>query len=284
VSVDLEKLTKPFPTSAHKQRQIQGRPFTYVEGHTVIHRLNEATGNTWSMEVKSISTVETAENWKQVTAHVALTIPGLGTREHIGIQDVHVKGADLVKGAITDALKKAATLFGVGLELYGPDYEAGEIAGERGSYKQARGVAPAPPGAPPAEERIRAVRDGTSAVQQVTQPMPPPGNLVTERQRKYLEAVGSEAGWSHNDLHDYALEHFAVPTLTELTRRDASYMIDGLKPPAQGESPKAHYPLEKVARPQANVRPRADPQEANQRAMDVPQEPAWLHDIDQYRA
>ena len=28
------------------------------------------------------------------------------------------------KGAVSDALKKAATLFGVGLELYGPDYEA----------------------------------------------------------------------------------------------------------------------------------------------------------------
>jgi hypothetical protein len=33
----------------------------------------------------------------------------------------------LYKGAISDAIKKAATLFGVGLDLYGPDYEAGEI-------------------------------------------------------------------------------------------------------------------------------------------------------------
>jgi hypothetical protein len=194
---------------------------------------------------------------------------------------------DYIEKAETKAVGRALAMLGYGTQ-FAPELEEGErivdSPVQRGSYKQAGGVAPAPAGAPPAEERIRAVRDGTSAVQQVPQQTPPPGNLVTERQRKYLEAVGSEAGWSHNDLHDYALEHFAVPTLTELTRRDASYMIDGLKPPAQGESPKAHYPLEKVARPQANVRPRADPQEANQRAMDVPQEPAWLHDIDQYRA
>ena len=32
------------------------------------------------------------------------------------------------KGAVTDALKKSATLFGVGLELYGEYYEAGNEA------------------------------------------------------------------------------------------------------------------------------------------------------------
>jgi len=41
----------------------------------------------------------------------------------MGVQMVSERGGeDLVKGAITDAMKKAATLFGVGLELYGPDY------------------------------------------------------------------------------------------------------------------------------------------------------------------
>ncbi len=43
----------------------------------------------------------------------------------MGVQKVSERGGeDLVKGAITDAMKKAATLFGVALELYGPDYGA----------------------------------------------------------------------------------------------------------------------------------------------------------------
>src|SRR6478609_11570926 len=123
-----DALGEPFPKSALKQRQGQGsRQFTYVEGHTVIHRLNDATSNTWDLQIIDIDTMQLGPK-SLVRAHVALTIPGLGRREHIGVQAVDERGGeDLVKGAITDALKKAATLFGVGLELYGPDYEAGEL-------------------------------------------------------------------------------------------------------------------------------------------------------------
>lgn len=125
-TIDLDILTRPFPPSAVKQRAGGGgKMLDYVEGHTVIHRLNEATGNTWDMAVKSINRQDLGNGQSLMTAHVAITIPGLGTREHIGIQEVR-GGGDLVKGCVTDALKKCATLFGVGLELYGPDYEAGE--------------------------------------------------------------------------------------------------------------------------------------------------------------
>ncbi len=35
-------------------------------------------------------------------------------------------GEDMVKGAASDCLKKCATLFGVGIELYGPDIESSD--------------------------------------------------------------------------------------------------------------------------------------------------------------
>jgi hypothetical protein len=221
--VDLEKLTEPFPLSAHKHRQLQGKSLTYVEGHTVIHRLNAATGNTWSLEVKRIDTVQLNEDWRQVTAHVALTIPGLGTREHIGIQDVHVKGADLVKGAVTDALKKAATLFGVGLELYGPDYEAGDVAPvSQPSRAQPRDSAPPPERAP------------------VTQPrgQSPAGldEAASQRQFRYLQAVARERGLDPEALDARSEREFGV-VAQALTRRDASTLIDllqgGVQEPAQ---------------------------------------------------
>ena len=121
-------LGEVFPKSAIKTRPGGGgKQLSYVEGHTVLHRLNTATGNNWDLAIRSIDTMQLGPK-TLMRAHVALTIPGLGTREHIGVQAVDERGGeDLVKGVVTDALKKAATLFGVGLELFGPDYEAGEL-------------------------------------------------------------------------------------------------------------------------------------------------------------
>jgi hypothetical protein len=233
---DLDKLTATFPRAAIKQRAVQGRQFDYVEGHTVIHRLNDATENQWSMEIKSISTIDIKEDWKQVTAHVALTIPGLGTREHIGIQDVHVKGPDLVKGAITDALKKAATLFGVGLELYGPDYESV-------GFEAPRRQTP-----PPAERRtndqsqpVNAPRDAGFAPQGQSRPTPGPG-LISDKQLKYLFALAKERdrdGKSEDDyLHELVYDEFKAEHLNNLTKEQASIIIDFLQgPPRQPQPP-----------------------------------------------
>ena len=135
VDVDMDKLTTPFPQHALKQREGgRGKMLTYVEGHTVIHRLNDVTGNHWDFKVLDFSATpggSTRDGKPQTlyTATVELCIPGLGCRQHVGVQlSTEGGGEDLVKGAVTDGLKKAATLFGVGLELYGPDYEAGEVS------------------------------------------------------------------------------------------------------------------------------------------------------------
>lgn len=138
MSTDIEKLTRPFPKNAIKRREgARGRVFDYVETHTVIHRLNEATDNCWDFRI-------THQDWRGDLLIVTgeLSIPGLGTRTGTGVQKISDGGGeDLVKGAASDCLKKAATLFGVALELYGPDYEAGE---EVQDTQEAR---PAPAGA-----------------------------------------------------------------------------------------------------------------------------------------
>lgn len=117
----LDALGKPFPRTAIKQRKGGGgKSLSYVETHTVIHRLNTATNGDWSFHIKDVQ-------WRNDVLMVQgeLTIPGLGTRSGFGVQQVVERaGEDLVKGAASDALKKCATLFGVALELYGADYEA----------------------------------------------------------------------------------------------------------------------------------------------------------------
>lgn len=122
--VDLDKLTRDFPREAVKQRPVGGnRKASYVDGQTVIRRLNEATGNDWTFTVDRYWT-----EGNVTLALVTLTIPGHGSRQHIGVQSNDGRSGEdaAAKGPITDALKKAATLFGVGLEFYGPDYEGGE--------------------------------------------------------------------------------------------------------------------------------------------------------------
>ncbi len=119
-----KRLMEPFPKTAIKTRPGGGGvKLAYVATHTVIHRLIAATNNNFTIEVMSQSFDEKAEI---ISATVRLTIPLLGSREQIGVQTYSPsrKGSeDLYKGAISDAIKKAATLFGVALELYGEDYE-----------------------------------------------------------------------------------------------------------------------------------------------------------------
>ena len=127
----LSELGKPFPRAAIKTRSGGGgKQLSYVETHTVIRRLNEATSGQWSFSVLRLEMMGDV-----LTAHVSITIPGLGSREHIGVQRMQGGNSseDLAKGSVSDALKKAATLFGVGQELYGIDYES-DGDGDTASY------------------------------------------------------------------------------------------------------------------------------------------------------
>ena len=118
--LDLDKLRRPFPPEAICQRSGGGgKQLSYIQAHSVIHRLN-ANAGAWDFEVLR----ETQEG-DLIKAYCRLTIPGLGRREHVGVQKIAPNGGeDLAKGAISDCLKKCATLFGIGLELYDKDYEA----------------------------------------------------------------------------------------------------------------------------------------------------------------
>lgn len=124
--INLTELTKPFPDSAVKSHTIGGsRQARYVDLTTVLHRLNRACKFKWSLLVDRIWNSD--DNTMQF-ALVTLTIPGLGSRQHVGVQMLKGAGGEdvVAKGAVSDAIKKSATLFGVGAELYGPDFESDE--------------------------------------------------------------------------------------------------------------------------------------------------------------
>ena len=98
-----------------------GQQLTYIEGHQVIERLNAAFESEWSFrileheitndEIIVVGELEAGGLTKQAFGGTELT------RSRNGGAPVCV--SDDLKSAATDALKKAATLLGVGLHLYG---------------------------------------------------------------------------------------------------------------------------------------------------------------------
>lgn len=195
----LDALGKPFPKNALKQRKGGGgRSFTYVETHTVIHRLNSAT-NGWDFHIKDVQ-------WRNDVLIVQgeLTIHGLGTRSGFGVQQVVERaGEDLVKGAASDALKKCATLFGVALELYGSDYEANDALS---APQQAR----------------QAPQQGSNA------PVDMMAKTVNQAGLKKLHAVLADHNLNHSHLTAYAIDQ-GHQSSKELTNGQAKKLVDGLE-------------------------------------------------------
>lgn len=112
-------LCRPFAPEQVKQREGQGgKMLSYVEVHNVVARLNEGCDQ-WSFEIVEHQVID-----EEVVVVARLIADGITkmafggssiTRDRAGRQ---VSIADDLKAAGSDALKKAASLLGVGLELY----------------------------------------------------------------------------------------------------------------------------------------------------------------------
>lgn len=105
----------------------------YITAWTVIERLNSVCPNDWHFDFEVIAvdddTVTANANGERIGTRIAsvkgyLTIAGL-TRASVGLGDfkTNQKGTMLVFGgpykqAQSDALKRCAVMFGIGLELY----------------------------------------------------------------------------------------------------------------------------------------------------------------------
>lgn len=194
------ELLKPFPANAIQTRT--GTGWQYVQAHTVIHRLIDATGNAYDWIVKSVdyrpygktelkSDGSGGNDRTLIIVRGELTIYGLGTRSGVGVQVVtsETGGEDLWKGADADAMKNAAKNFGVALGLYGPDYEAGEVAT---SIESAPAYS---------------------------------NDSASDKQRDFIKSLQSERNLSNRDM--VAMTNGA--TLDQLTRHQASDLIKKLQ-------------------------------------------------------
>lgn len=130
-----------------KTRKQGGANLSYIGGHIVIQLLNKAFNYNWNFEIVDKQIVQSLgkivkDNGRPrkdndgnfvytseppyVEVRARLTVPGYGFKEQYGSKTI-IGGAteqeSATKAATTDALKKCASLYGIGLELYSDEKE-----------------------------------------------------------------------------------------------------------------------------------------------------------------
>ncbi len=194
-----EVLVRPFRAEQIKQRKgHHGQTLSYVDVAAVIERLNEAFDHQWSFEIVSHEIQQ-----GEVIVLGKLTAGGI-TKCAFGGSNITVDKvgdvlslADDLKAAGSDALKKAASMFGIALDLYGgnrdPEHEAKRFAGP--------------------DRRPRPLM---------------PQERVTSRQLGALHACARRNGLDKTELERFLQARVGHGSMNELSRADASSLISEL--------------------------------------------------------
>ena len=221
-----ELLEQPFNQKQIKQRSGNfGNTLDFIEGHSVIQRLNDSLEGNWSFEVQSHEILyETgevmvlgkliAEDIIKMQFGVSRITKAKDTGEIISI-------GDNLKSAATDALKKTATQLGVGLHLYAGQHTSKDASSPRDNNNNS-----------PHKKAIYCGNFGGSAggggVARVGAGGGKEGSRVTNRQLDYILNLGSDIGLDSKGLDVESLRIFGV-RLAYLSTKDASAFIDTLK-------------------------------------------------------
>lgn len=105
---DFDNLRRPFAVEAIKFRPGGSGVLAYIDARVVIERLNHVVGGAWSTDFEILPT------GKQIVCK--LTVKGT-RREDVGTMGTG-SAVDPVKTGYSDALKRAAVHFGVGVSVY----------------------------------------------------------------------------------------------------------------------------------------------------------------------
>ena len=206
-----ELLEKPFSPDQIKQREgLYGGVLDYIAGAAVIQRLNEAFNAEWTFEILEHDIRE-----KEVVVLGKLTAQGIAkcqfgkskiTRTKETKAEVSI-GDDL-KAAATDAIKKCATLFGIGLHLY---FENG-TSEEKSSGANGR-----------RDENLPAGNRGNGKSNGESQ-----NGRLTAKRLSAIFALAKVKDWSNKDVREFTQEMFGkMPDF--LTKKEASAVIQHLQ-------------------------------------------------------
>jgi len=212
-----EILEKPFDPAQIKQRVgTYGKVLDYIEGQSVIQRLNDAFDGGWCFEILRHKILDQTD---EVLVLGKLTADNVvksqfGSSKITRAKDTGeiISLADDLKAAGTDSLKKCATMLGVGLYLYNGDKSLHAQNGDHGTPKS---EPPQTPGTRGGEEgKPRNGGNGDSR--------------ITNKQLNYAVNLGRTLGLNSKDLDEESVKVFGVK-MAYLTVKDASAFIDHLK-------------------------------------------------------
>src|SRR2546428_3571898 len=197
-------LEKPFAPEQIKRRQgMNGDVLDYIEGCAVIQRLNECFNAEWIFEVQEHRVYD-----DEVVVLGKLTAQGV-SKSQFGKSRITrsrkdnsiISIGDDLKAAATDCLKKCATLFGIGLQLYfdAPQTSNGKVQNNGNAASHDNG------------EQHSGNPEATSA----------DTGRLTAKQLSAIFALAKAKGWSNKQVRDFAQEMFGkLPDF--LNKREAS--------------------------------------------------------------
>jgi len=192
-------LEQPFTADQIKQREGgSGRAIDYIEGHSVIQRLNDAFESAWSFEIISheIHQEEVVVIGKLTAGDLAKSQFGSSRITRNRDTKEIVSLADDLKAAATDALKKCATLFGVGLHMYA----AKKGNGDNGNSHDTE-------------------TDGRNGGNGNT------NGRLSSKQHSFLMKLANERKLTKKELNDRCVQEFGA-VVDYLSRNDAAKMIE----------------------------------------------------------
>ena len=204
-----KSLEEPFPADLVRTRPGSfGQDLSYVEAVHYIERLNQAYDGQWSFEIVSHEVGE-----QEVIVVGKFVAPGI-IKMAFGSSDITRRkdsgeivclGDDL-KAASTDALKKAASLLGVGLHLYGDDQKNGGARTDRASGN--------------GNGQNKGNGNGENGNGRASR--------LTSKQHQFIMSLAKEKGISAEDLDRMSLERFAK-SLAFISKADGSSFIQELQ-------------------------------------------------------
>jgi hypothetical protein len=202
-----EILEKQFDKEQIKQRKgTYGNMLDYVDTRTVIQRLNDAFEGNWSFEI-----VSHEQHAGEVSVLGKLTADGI-SKTQFGSNKIStskqgevISIGDDLKAATSDSIKKCATLFGVGLYLYGTDKSDVDTSQNTGK----------------ADMSEMSGNKGN-------------GNGITKDQLAQIKKIRTQLKWTVKDVEDKSERMFASRDVTKLNSVMATAFIAFLQNQGNG--------------------------------------------------
>ncbi|MBM3264283.1 MAG: hypothetical protein FJY97_12780 [candidate division Zixibacteria bacterium] len=244
--MNLELLQRPFPTSQIRKRKTSlGVTLEYLETPTVIARLNEAFDGEWSFRILDHKFLD-----DDVVVLGELTAEGVA-KQQFGTCELSqetedgmvLSMGDALKAAASDALKKAATLFGVGLHLYGvavPDKPSDAVGApvpvpvaEPPTVEPDKPNEPSEPPSEPDEPSYTAREEETGVVSEsdidaLLNNVTPPESLITDLQLAEILDLARNRKFSKDQVEQRARSRYGR-SLKDLSQTEAGEILEKLK-------------------------------------------------------